>query len=281
MIRWIAFVGLVWVMVAPLSQAQTQAAHPQFEVASIKTSTGCENPGSKGAGPSPGRLDMRCTKLADLIRAAYGLFANGVSRNPQSLPVSGGPAWIDSDLYDINAKAEGNPRMEMMMGPMLQALLEDRFKVKVHHETREVPVYALTGVKGGFKLKQLEAGSCTPMTFPPTPFAPGQKPACGRSSVQKKGPNLTLDMYGMSMTELCKSLSSRLDRAVIDKTGITGMFDFHLEFSPDDGGAAPPDDTAGPSIFTAVQEQLGLKLEPAKGPGEFLVIDNAEKPSEN
>jgi uncharacterized protein (TIGR03435 family) len=124
-----------------------------------------------------------------------------------------------------------------------------------------------------------------------TPPAPGQKLPnfCGTPRMQIKGQTIILDLHAMTMTKFSDSLSSRLDRAVIDKTGVTETFDFHLDFTPDGatpfsqgrGGPAPPtDEPTGPSIFTAIQE-LGLQLESAKGPVEFLVIDHAEKPSGN
>jgi uncharacterized protein (TIGR03435 family) len=180
---------------------------------------------------------------------------------------------------------------------MLRALLEDRFKLKIHRETKEIPVYALTVAKGGLKLQQVKTCSPVDNANRPPPPEPGLEPPkspgfCDSLFFGNKGMNRTLDMRAMSMTEFAQSLGV-LDRPIIDKTGITGMFDFHLEFAPDestpnllpfpesDPRGSPGTTTGpGPSIFTAVQ-QLGLKLEPAKGPGEFLVIDHVEKPSEN
>lgn len=292
------------VMSASSMWAQSTSPRPTFEVATIKPSVALDFEHCADAPPSPGKLSVRCNTLANLIQQAYGVFANGTGLNTQSVPISGGPDWIAFDHFDINAKADGNPPLELMMGPMLQALLEDRFHLKLHRETREVPVYALTVAKGGLKVKPVEDGSCTPLDFakimaPPTA---GQPPAnlCGTTRFGRNGAVLTVNMHAMSMTEFCRNLSggptgSGLDRPVADKTGINGMFDFHLEFAPDQttpgflmqlrvggrGAPATSDDPAGPSIFTAVQEQLGLKLDPAKGPGEFLVIDHVEKPSEN
>ncbi len=297
-----------------VTQPQAQpAARPKFEVASIRPCAPAP-PGAGGRGgtasPSPGRLSARCDTVANLIRQAYATYPDGLARNPYSLYVSieGGPGWIKSDQYDINAEADANTSREMMNGPMLQALLEDRFKLKVHRETREVPVYALTVAKGGPKLEHREEGRCAPLPDPTT-FQPGQKmvdilsKTCGTVWFGRKPPPgpWTADMHGMSLDEFAKTLGRATDRPIVDKTGIAGMFDFHLEFAPDQttpaflpGGAllgnipnpnVPPaafaSDPDGPSILTAIQEQLGLKLEPAKGPGEFLVIDTVEKPSEN
>jgi len=267
-------------------------AAPKWDAVSIRP---CEDPGGggKGAtkggseGPSPGRLN-RCGTVMNLIRDAYVTFANGQRNPPERLPISGGPAWIDSERYRINARAEGAPGPEMMQGPMLQALLEDRFKLRIHRETREVPVYAVTVAKAGSKLHAFKEGSCVAQTVPPTPPEPGQR-LCGGPKIGGKGttpPTAILEYNGVSLDEL-KALSQFLGRPVINKTGIAGRFDFHLEFVLDESTPGvrlsfpASDDPPGPSIFTAIQEQLGLKLDSAKGPGEFLIIDHVEKPSEN
>jgi uncharacterized protein (TIGR03435 family) len=172
---------------------------------------------------------------------------------------------------------------------MLQALLEDRFKLKIHRETREVPVYAVTIAKGGPKLHAFQEGSCVAQTVPPTPPEPGQR-LCGGPKIGGKEttpPTAILEYNGVSLDEL-KALDEFLGRPVINRTGIVGLFDLRLEFVIDEStpgvrlsfGRAS-DDAPGPSIFTAMQDQLGLKLEPTKGPGEFLVIDSVERPSEN
>ena len=293
--RWPLIVVGVLVLASPMfvyvPQVLAQSATtPKFEVASIRA--GCGNVGGSGAPkgggavPSPGRF-YECGVLRAFIQAAYVRYANGRdNRTPPGLvPIEGGPDWARSDRYQINAKPEGNPRPEMIQGPMLQALLEDRFKLKIRRETRDVPVYALIAAKGGPKLQKFKEGSCTKAPPPP---APGQK-LCGFPSSEIKGPNLTVEVHGMTLEEFSKMILNILDRPVVDKTGITGLFDFHLEFSPDettpgfhsDTPADGPTDRRGPSIFTAVQEQLGLKLESAKGSREFLVIDHVERPSEN
>jgi uncharacterized protein (TIGR03435 family) len=171
---------------------------------------------------------------------------------------------------------------------MLQALLEDRFKLKIHRETREVPVYALAVAKGGVKLHRVEEGSCAPQGAFLAPSEPDQKPFCGMGGF-RRGALVVGQISAVSLDEFSRMLSSRLDRWVVNKTELTGRFDVHVEFTPDGatpglmpgGPGAPQPDADGQSIFTAFQEQLGLKLEPIKGPAEFLVIDSAEKPSEN
>ncbi len=206
------------------------------------------------------------------------------------MQVLGGPGWIDSDRYDIVAKAERNPPPSQLYGPMLRALLEGRFKLKVHSETKEAPVYFLTVAKGGLKLQPAKEGSCNSTDINRPQPAPGQpRPrVCGS---QMTSPDGTFDMYSATMESLSVQLGIRLDRDVIDKTGIAGKFDIHLEASRADlvpralaGGEVRQGvatDATGPSIFTALQQQLGLKLESAKGPVEVLVIDQIEKPSEN
>jgi bla regulator protein blaR1 len=280
----------VGMMSTPAIRAQTSAGKPQYEVASIRR---CEGPAGRGAPKSangnppvsPGRLNM-CATPWIFINVAYLAFADG-HRNPQPYPkIEGDPAWIRSEFFQINSKAEDeHASPEMVQGPMLQALLEDRFKLKVHRETREAPVYALTVAKGGPKLKPSKDGTCTPRD----PSNPPQDPTstCGTPIFGSKGPNMTWDVRRWSIGEFFTFIGGLLDRPVINKTGIMGNFDFHLEFVPDDAtpGVFLPalslDPTGGTSIFTAVQEQLGLKLESAKGPREYLVIDHVERPSEN
>jgi bla regulator protein BlaR1 len=290
----------IGVMNAPALDAQS-ADTPKFEVVSIRPGCGAgDNKGGGGAAPSPGRLNV-CGTVMTFILQAYGRFATGhFNPNLAAVPVEGGPAWIKSDSYQINAKAEGNAGEEMMRGPMLQALLEDRFKLKIHRETRDLPMYALTAGKSGPKLTQFKEGGCVPPDLtkvPPPPPTPGQK-LCDYRVGRGKGLNLTVDAQGRTLAELSRLLGVALDRPVVDKTGIAGLFDIHLEFAIDQttpnflpggpldspgGGppAEPADPAGGPSIFTAIQEQLGLKLDPVKVPGEFLVIDSVEKPSAN
>jgi uncharacterized protein (TIGR03435 family) len=284
---------LVGVLIAQLILAQSPAERPHFEVASVKLSGPQDFEHCSGDGPSPARLVMRCNTVMSLIQSAYGSFALGVTPVvPKPLKITGRPSWINSDRYDIEAKPAGNVRMEQMAGPMLQGLLEDRFQLKTHRETRELPVYTLTVATGGLKVQALKE-ACAPLDIAVmmVPPVPGQKPPnfCGSSRFQRKGQTMILDLHATSMTDLANRFSVSLDRTVIDKTGAAGIFDLHLEFGLDEttpgfppgcGGPAASDEAPGPSIFTAVQE-LGLRLESAKGPVEFLVIDGVERPDQN
>jgi bla regulator protein blaR1 len=298
-------------MHAPAARAQSSSAGvPKWEVASIRQ---CEtlprNPGGRGGpgGGGPGRYSVRCGKVEDLIREAYVMFADGRGLNPHvwDETLTGGPGWIRSEFYDIEAEPEGAPSREMMSGPMMQALLEDRFKLKIHREVRQVPVYELVIANGGWRMPVVDEASCPPKLTPEERIAMLQagKPfpkECGAQNWYFGTPLVVETDHGVTMDQFAAGLTRMLDRAVIDRTGLEGLFDVHVEFSPDQttpgflpGGvmkgfnnSTPPrigdaPDPTGPSFVTAIQEQLGLKLQPAKGPGDFLVIDSIERPSEN
>jgi uncharacterized protein (TIGR03435 family) len=200
--------------------------------------------------------------------------------------VTGGPAWADSDFYQIDAEGKGNQSQAMMNGPMLQSLLEDRFKLKIHRETKEVPVYALTVATGGPKLQPFQ-GTCIPWDSD-NPPVPDPEQMCGRGNLTSDG----LDLNAATMTDLGMFFMVTLDRPVIDKTGIAGRFNFHLALPTGDLGhgahglqalsdPASPAPAANPSFISAVEtavKKLGLNLEPTKAPGEFIVIDSVTKP---
>ncbi len=253
--------------------------------------------------PSPGRLSLGCDFLVDdvtflgLIRRAYLHFAEGRPHNHlevDAVAVTGGPNWVRSQGYKIEAVAEGHPSVAMMAGPMLQRLLEDRFKLKIHKETRESPVYALTLGKDTSKLKPFQDGSC--VSVPDVPFnerpapPPGQRYCVSNVSA---GIKPSVDADGATLEQLARLLNLLVDRHVIDETGVSGRFDIHLTFARDQALAKLPplspspsapgvaSEPGDPTIFTAVQEQLGLKLVPAKRLVEILVIDSVERPSEN
>lgn len=281
---------------------------PQFEVASVKLDDGCQNRPRKGGsfGPSPGRLEMPCVNLQNLIQAAYGTFGNGFSIDPQPLHIEGGPSWLQSEYYSVSAKADGPARTEMLAGPMLQSLLEERFRLKIHREMREVPVYVLTVGKGSLKVQALPLGACTvlDLTHPPAPPKPGDPPpnVCGVMMIRPTGKgDMTIEVRGSTLTQFAQRLSQFVDRTVVDRTGLESKFNFSLEFAPDpsmpshaflagrgaDAGnpansanPAPPGDS-GPNLFTALREQIGLKLSSDKGPVGFLIIDHVEKPAAN
>jgi len=262
----------------------------KFEVASVKPCKSDIAPGGRGGGReslSPGRLTLECHTVKSLIQMAYVLFADGRVNPWTSIPIEGGPGWVNSERYTINTKTEDAPTQAVMHGAVLQAILEDRFHLKIHRETREIPVYALTVAKGGIKFKAFQEGSCTPIDFasvvsqfPPAPLPDlpqGQRYCLSRGA--SKGLTDIVDAEGFSLDSFAQSFLRGLDRPVINRTGIAGKFDFHLEFAEEE---TPSNDPAGaPSIFSALQQQLGLKLEASKGPGDFLVIDRVEKPGEN
>jgi uncharacterized protein (TIGR03435 family) len=278
MLRALAIAGFM--LVSRHAFAQPAAPRPEFEVASIKLNK--SNDGRMMIMPGRGgRFTATNIPLQLLITIAYRI---------KDFQLSGAPPWLLSERYDVEAKAEGDPGFDATL-PMLQTLLEDRFQFKFHRETKELPVYALVVAKAG-KLHQAE-GECGPRPDgPPPPPEPGKLPSppCGgffmfpgRLSGQKVG-----------ITQLIDPLSRFTGRIVVDKTNLTGKYDINLEYTPEQGqfqappGGAPPGmpplppiDPNGPSLVTALQEQLGLKLESQKGPVEMIVIDHIERPSEN
>jgi uncharacterized protein (TIGR03435 family) len=280
---------VIGILSVPQTQGQSQDTRPEFEVASVKLGVVGQQ---QFLGVRSGTFMAQNINLRFLIRVAYGV---------RSFNVSGGPAWIDSEVYVITAKPrvirEGaKPATLPEMYLMLQVLLEDRFRLKVHRETRELPVYELTVAKGGLKMQQ---SKCIPGPPPPQENRPPgsglQVAGCGSLLGGVNGLNRSENGIGTEMPSLLTFLANLTRREVIDKTGLTGRFDLHLEWMPDEALGAPPDllrpddatkpaqsaSAGAPSIFTALQEQLGLKLESTKGPAEVLVIDHIQKPSEN
>ncbi|HEY2018123.1 MAG TPA: TIGR03435 family protein [Bryobacteraceae bacterium] len=239
--------------------AQPQAEKPEpltCEVASVKHSA----PGGRGGviRQMPGGQTYVATgvPLRLLMTVAYTV---------TDRQISGGPSWVSTDTFDITAKAQ-RPGTSDEMHRMLQTVLEDRFQLKVRRESRESPVWALTVDKGGPKLPEHDAHD---LDHPPFRGIRGGI----------AGPNVSMNYFAFMLSRL-------LDRNVIDRTGLTANYDVNLLFTPDrpgpkndgaDAGSVPE----GPDIFSALREQLGLKLESSKGPVEFLVIEHAEKPSGN
>jgi uncharacterized protein (TIGR03435 family) len=255
-------------MLALLAHAQTPAAvksPPKFEVATIKPGHN-DGHGPSGIRPAPGGERYIATNitLKALITVAYRL-------RPDQ--VIGGPGWMDTDVYDMNAKAEQPSSLEELH-LMLRDLLADRFKLRFHRDTKEMPIYALTVGKDGPKLKPHEAQSAgdpwIDVTFDPFPHATWHA---------KSAP---LDYFAWR-------LSGILDRPVVDQTNLKGGYDFEFSYTADLPPGMQPGallngaaiDTSGPTIFEAIRKQLGLTLERGKGSVDTLVIDHAEKAPEN
>lgn len=286
------------VLIAGALHGQTAEKRPQFEVASIKSSApgGSPNGAPKGVvmnGCAPPfnspisslQYVLRNCTVRDLVRHAF---------NPASyafvFPTE--PAWLSAEHYDVAAKSAG-PVSPSDHWRMLQSLLEDRFRLKWHRETRQLPVYYLSVGKGGLRLKPTVPGTCTPWDkkAPPPPPNPDKPPTCDYilmpGTPDRLG--LGLDGTGVPMASLAAQLSGLLGRPVIDKTGIAGIFDVHITFArdsslavgglPEQAGQAP-DPTGLPNIFTAIRK-IGLNIDSGKGPVDVLVIDSAQKPSEN
>ena len=276
--------------------AQTQPdAAPRFEVASIKPNPsagrglmggGCHgtdrdiNAGKGGlaamagaaftVAPIPlGSCRVTRASLKMLVQIAFGLFGPNVDKM-----IEGGPKWLDVDTYDVFAKAE-EPTTEAQLKLMLQNMLADRFRLSFHHETREVPAYALIVAKNGARLEQ----------------ATGAEDRQGITMIVGK----PLVARNVSISDLSRILTERLDRPVVDQTGLSGRYNFTLTWTPGENERGllamlpadvrsrmvVPDGQAGASIFTAVKEQLGLQLDSARGPVDVVVIDRAERPTED
>jgi uncharacterized protein (TIGR03435 family) len=193
--------------------------------------------------------------------------------------ISGLTGWANSARFDVNAKivdmdADALKKLtDKQREAMLQQLLADRFQLKVHLQTEVQPIYEMVVAKGGAKITAVEPPGSDPEADKNKEFK-----GMGRGSMRVNNTQLTA--HDVPLDSLAYTLSGRLSRTVVDKTGLKGKFDLVLTWSPDDGSAAASDSSA-PSLFTALQEQLGLRLQPAKGPVETLVVDHVEMPSEN
>lgn len=241
-------------------------AQPQFEVASIKLAA----PDASGRWirmQTAHQFVAHNHDLKTLIAAAYDV-------SPQA--ISGGPTWMETEHYELIAKAPGEsrPTWNQQMA-MLRALLADRFKLAIHRQDKQMPIYALTIAKGGAKLKESTlAPDASPEGPPPLIFVVSP-------------PNLRLPARYATMDDLASVFQrAALERPVVNETGLTGHYDFDLEFTIDEtlwGGALgkAPENPTKPSLFAALQEQLGLKLEATHGPVSIVVIRHAEHPSAN
>jgi uncharacterized protein (TIGR03435 family) len=296
--RVLGLVVIAAISRAPL-QAQVRSNHVEFDVASIKENRqdvpwqdNRDNCGLNGMGSvnilPGGRLIAERALLACIIQGAYGV---------RPYQVVGGPPWLNSIHFDIDAKAENRNASSEEMRTMLQTLLADRFKLRVHKETRNIPVYELSVAKGGTKLKPPVPGSCrrpgdAGSAGAPAPPAAGQPPAaiifpCGKIGGVGSPKGSRLDGGAVAISELVRLLTLQLRRPVIDKTDLKGTFDIHLTYvgtgglttSPTDGGEASAD--FGLTIFDAIAKQLGLKLEPSRAPSTVFVVDSVQQPVKN
>jgi uncharacterized protein (TIGR03435 family) len=259
------------VLLATVPALLSQEAKPAFEAATIRPNTG-NDPSSyfrmMGVTPS-----MTNQSLRNMIFWAYRV---------HDFQITGGAGWMGTDRWDIQAKTLPGAGIQQMQ-LMFQSLLKDRFKLAIHREIKELPIYNLTIAKGGLKIQPNKEGSC----LTPDPKSPGPAPGktfmdyCGTSGFGR------CSMIGTSatMTELAESLSNAVARTVVNQTGVDGRFRYEVNYAPEENQTAqpggPPPACDAPSIYSALQDQLGLKLDSAKGPVEVLVIDHAEKPSEN
>lgn len=254
-----------------LSALPTFAQEPlTFEVASIKLSSS-DTQGSSIRLMPGGGLSGTNVPLRRMITLAYDV---------RDFQLSGGPGWVGTERFDVTARPEHSASdgpddpakmtdaqrrtLREQVSERLRGLLADRFRLIVHKETKEQPIYALVLARNGSKLQEVKA--------------PGPREGMNTGRGRAQAFAVPLEMFA-------QVLSGFVERPVVDKTGLTGKYDFILEWAPDAGsvsldGASPPA-PPGPTIFTALQEQLGLRLESQKGPVETIVIDRAEKPSEN
>ncbi len=288
----------------PVPPPPPPAPRPKFDVASIRPcDPNAALPGGRSAktGGATTRFRRNCVSVMTLMQDSYVRFADGKNRSPMLTDltkIEGGPAWINSDQYSIEAEAEGNFPLAMQVGPMVQALLEDRFRLKVRRESREAAAYALTASKTGVKIQPAKEGPCVKADNIDSPFPYLEPPpemaqeTCRFFWNARKGLNVVVAARSTSMEQLAAHLTRVMDRLVIDKTGIKGDVDFRFSYSPDDStpwsptvppadGVPSAEDPAGPSIFTALQQQLGLKLEPTRAAREYIVIESISRPTPN
>jgi uncharacterized protein (TIGR03435 family) len=262
--------------------AQTPSS-PAFEVASVKPNKTGDQRVMIGIQPG-GRFNASNVPLRMLLRQAF---------NVQEFQLVGGPDWLGSERFDVVAKAPEGDFNADAMRPMLRALLVERFKLAFHNETRDMPVYALVKARPDGKL----GPKLTPASVdcsatgrrrgggpPPAPPQPGEKPECGFMIGLGR-----MSVGGMPISNLVQALSPQVGRIVLDKTELPGAYDFELTYAPEPlgiggpppllNGAPPPVDPNAPTLFTALQEQLGLKLDSQRGPVDVVVIDHVEQPT--
>lgn len=265
-----ALVLLVAVCV-PGGARPVAAQGPSFDAVSVKVNRSGERNGRFTG--NVGGITVTNNTLTDIVRNVW---------NVNRLQIVGGPSWINDDRFDIVAKPPANSTREEITA-MLKTMLAERFNLVVHMEMRPMPVYALVLARPDGKLGPTirpSLAKCEPVLPgpgvtrppPPPPLDGVTLPACGTNT----GPGI-LRAAGIELSAFTRNMAGGAGRLIIDKTGLTGTFDMVLKFNPD------PNDTTSdqPSLFTAMQEQLGLKLDAQTAPAEVLVIDRVEKPTEN
>ena len=264
------FLLLTAVLIAPIAQAQTaqtadQATQPlTFDVVTIKPHDQSVRPNAWTLQPTPDGYTAANVSLLKLVSQAYGIFDTKL--------LTGGPPWIDKDKFDLEAKFDPSeiPNAKDLTyrqrSDMLRAVLADRFHLKVHFETKDFPAYNLVIAKSGPKLTETKPEDIHT-------YLGGSSCIAGQLGGMAKG-------HGCTVAVLANQLRNPTGRTVIDKTGLTARYDYELRWSSEYTPANSPA-AAYPSIFTAVQEQLGLKLEPSTAPLDVLVIDSAEPPTPN
>jgi uncharacterized protein (TIGR03435 family) len=292
-------VGVVAAGQAPAVQSPKAADTPAFDVASVKPNKSTDEPNSNfplGPGnvyvPNGGYFSATSHSLFDYILFAYKITGYQMQALQSQLP-----GWVTADRFDIQARVKGNPTKDQMR-LMMQSLLAERFKLAIHNETRPVPVFGLLLLQPGKTGPQLQphpdGASCatTPASAAgtaPSPTVPGGFPTlCG--GILNMPPSAPgrwrIGARNVTMGVIATALGLPLGRPVLDETGLSGNFDFALEWTPEPDDPMPPladfqTDPSGPSLLGALKEQLGLKLESQKGPADVIVIDHVERPSEN
>jgi uncharacterized protein (TIGR03435 family) len=327
---------------APAQAAASATKSQTFEEASVRPcdpdNLPANVPGTRAGGGAnsfymtPGHTSALCMTVATIIRTAYQYAPveaelDGMTTDPTAPArwrrtigdgnvaglgvedgrrVRGGPDWVRTERYTIEAVADGPADAKTMSGPMLLALLEQRFKLKAHVETEPVPAFALVVAPGGLKIKPAEPDSCMPFQPDPrgrgrsgneaphlVPYLPrGEKPWCGQA-LERNGPNQVFVAGGSTFSDLAQLLGMGFlgPVRVYDKTGITDTFNWILEFTPESNRRLPPGRAASaaesdnvppaPTTFVALEQQLGLRLERTQAPREFVVIDAVQRPTPN
>ena len=258
------FVGAIATGTA--AKAQSPPPPQSFDVASIKANHSGERIMLFQPGPG-GKFTASNCSLGLLMQYAYDVM---------QFQISGAPGWVKSDRYDVAAKVDADPQVRDIR-PMLQRLLEDRFQLQYHWDTQKATVYDLVVRKPG-KLREAAPGGCSPSLS--RPGAPPDDAPCGGL---RNTPGHTKG-YKLTASDLAGALSFFLGRSVVDKTALSGKYDIDLQWTPESvemQSPAPPVESSAPSIFRALQDQLGLKLESAQGPVKTLVIDHVARASEN